>query len=174
MFFRRDTKSRRTGRTTAQGRAGWPQRPREGVALRGAGAPREEGRQGRSWCWWSAIRARKSQRIDGRPRPRSGRRLRVTPLSRRRRAYGYPNGPTDGECPFNLQRRAVRHTSQCAYVACDDVAPVALLMSMVVRKLRSMRKEKGRLKDRWHTYLLCCLSRSPECRRRDQSTERAA
>jgi superfamily I DNA and/or RNA helicase len=39
-----------------------------------------------------------SQRIDGRPRPRSGRRTGVAPLGRRRRARaGRPNGPAIGE-----------------------------------------------------------------------------
>jgi hypothetical protein len=39
-----------------------------------------------------------SQRIDGRPRPRSGKPVKVTPLTGRRRARaGSPNGPTDGE-----------------------------------------------------------------------------
>jgi hypothetical protein len=36
--------------------------------------------------------------------------------------------------PFNLQRRAVRHPSQSSYVACHDLLPVALFLSMEFAK----------------------------------------
>jgi superfamily I DNA and/or RNA helicase len=50
------------------------------------------------WRQSSRICDRISQRIDGRPRPRSERRTGVTPLGRRRRARaGSPNGPADEE-----------------------------------------------------------------------------
>jgi hypothetical protein len=59
---------------------------------------------------------------------------------------------TLGATPFNLQRRRVRHPSQCSYVVRDDCLAVALFVSMVVRNFRGGWEEKSKLKDRWHTY----------------------
>jgi hypothetical protein len=48
-------------------------------------------------------------------------------------------GSTTNPSQFNLQGRAVRHPSQYSYAVCDDIGLVALLLSMVVRKLRGTR-----------------------------------
>jgi len=53
--------------------------------------------------------------------------------------------------PFNLQRRAVRHPSQCSYMTdCENSPPVALFPSMVVPKLCGTRENRGEGADGTH------------------------
>jgi hypothetical protein len=52
---------------------------------------------------------------------------------------------------FNLQRRALRHPSQCSYMTdCENSPPVALFPSMVVLKLCGTRENRGEGADGTH------------------------
>src|SRR5277367_6635070 len=104
-----------------------------------------------SWKW---IIYRDCPRQDNPPRRVDGAEARVhTPLKescapKRYRLFGFLTLCCDADAPlalratpFNLQRRAVRHPSQCSYVICDDCLPVALFLSTVVGKIQSGRRK---------------------------------
>jgi len=146
--------SRRTDRTPPHGSGGWPQRPTEGEALRGAGAPRIDGRQGvgadvaifeRNLPHGEPPAGERPDRSPGRSAAEHGQRSVAVATDGVR---GRPRIP-----PFNLPRRPLRHASQCSHVVCEHSLPMALFSSMVVRKIRGRWEEKGRLKDRRHTCI---------------------